>query len=63
MGIKEKRHPDKMIDMTIVPFSMVIEGKMLDDINKRILKEEGSEMLLSPKHHILLIDLGEKTDD
>lgn len=59
MGIKEKRHPEGMIDLKIVPFSMKIEGKMLDVINKQILKEFGSEMLLNSKHHIILTDLGE----
>ena len=60
MGIKEKRHPEGMIDLKIVPFSMVVEGKMLDIINKQIIKEFGSDYLLYPKHHILLVDLGEK---
>lgn len=54
---------DSIIDLKKVRFSMVIEGKMLDDINKRLLKEYGSEMLLNSKHHILLVDLGQKKSD
>lgn len=59
MPIKERRHPEGCIDLSIVPFSMVIEGKLLDAVNKEILKKYGSEYLIPTTHHILLVDMGE----
>lgn len=50
MGIKEKKHPKGMIDMTIVPFSTVANMT-----TKQYYK-------IPLNHHVLVIDMGEIED-
>jgi len=59
MTIKETRHPEGCIDLRIVPFSISVEGKLLDAVNKYLLKEFGSEYLIPTNHHVLIVDMGE----
>lgn len=49
-GIKEKRHPEGMIDLTIVPFSTVAGPAI-----KNMLR-------LPERHHVLVVDLGDIDD-
>ena len=62
MPIKETRHPEGMIDLRIVPFSMKIYGKQLDAINKYLIEEYGKEYKIPANHHVLIVDMGE-TDE
>lgn len=57
--IKETRHPKGMINMEIVPFSMVVDEPVRLFINQYI-KGEGLGTL-KKNHHILIIDMGECT--
>jgi len=50
MGIKETRHPDNMIDLSIVPFSSVASNT-----TKKMYK-------IPLDHHVLVVDLGECDD-
>jgi hypothetical protein len=51
MAIKEKRHPPAMIDMTIVPMSV-------------IATEETKRAYGIPiDHHVLVVDLGEEEEE
>lgn len=59
MSIKETRHPTGMIDLRIVPFSIKVSPKLLDAINRQLLKDYGSEYLIPANHHILIVDMGE----
>ncbi len=59
MAIKETRHPEGMIDLRIVPFSIKVSGKLLDAVNQRLIKEYGSEYLIPANHHVLIVDMGE----
>jgi len=54
------KHPDGCIDLRIVPFSMVVNKKLLDAVNKEILKEYGSEYLINVEHHVLIVDMGKQ---
>lgn len=47
VGIKEKRHPDGMIDLSIVPCSVVAT-----DTVKKLAG-------IPVNHHVLVVDLGE----
>jgi hypothetical protein len=48
MSIKEKRHPDGMIDLAIVPFSAVAKKTV-----KKLYK-------IPLDHHVLVVDMGEQ---
>lgn len=47
MTIKEKRHPTGMIDLRIVPYSVVMSDKEKDQFN------------IPRNHHTIVVDLGE----
>jgi hypothetical protein len=55
-----QKHPDGCIDLRIVPFSMVVNKDLLDAVNKKILKDYGSEYLINVNHHVLIVDMGEQ---
>lgn len=59
MSIKETRHPEGCIDLRIVPFSMKIDKKLLEKINKDITEKYGKEYIIPLDHHVLLVDMGE----